>query len=102
MHFSQLEISAAIVGVVGVLLQAGVPHKLAPLMAAVLGGLAGAFFMYPGQPAHGIMVGVTVGLGAVGIHSGVKNTKQGVQNLAQSLHKKKVAKLKAEASVAKK
>lgn len=51
-----------------------VPRRWLPLVSVVLGVLAGMFYLAPGNLKEGILVGIWLGLGAVGLHSGSKNT----------------------------
>lgn len=52
----------------------GVPRNWLPIVAVVLGILAGVFYLAPGNLAQGILLGVSLGLSAIGLHSGLKNT----------------------------
>jgi hypothetical protein len=54
----------------------GVPSKLLPIVAIVLGLLAGFFYIAPGNPQEAVLSGIVIGLSAVGAYSGVKNTIQ--------------------------
>lgn len=67
-----------ILGLVQVGLQLGLPKKFSPVLAIALGILAGIFYLYPGNYSMGVLIGVSLGLGAVGLHSGVKNVKEGI------------------------
>jgi drug/metabolite transporter (DMT)-like permease len=65
-----------IVTLVGLLGRLGVPARWLPLAAIIL-GLAGAFvYIAPNDPAQAVLVGLVMGLSAVGAYSGVKNTVQ--------------------------
>lgn len=65
-----------VVALVSLLRQIGLPTRWAPLAAVVLGVLAGVVYVAPHNPAQGVLVGMALGLSAVGLYSGVKNTVQ--------------------------
>jgi hypothetical protein len=54
----------------------GIPSRWLPAFALVTGLLAGIFYVSPNDLKGGIIVGLWLGLGAIGLHSGVKNTVQ--------------------------
>lgn len=65
-----------ITGLVGVFTQLGLRKKFAPIVSLILGLLIGVFYVYPDDIKGGILVGIMLGLSAVGLYSGVKNTKE--------------------------
>lgn len=65
-----------ITALVGLLRQAGLSPRFAPLVAVVLGVVAGIVYVAPDEPAKGVLVGLALGLSSVGLYSGVKNTVQ--------------------------
>ncbi|WP_274366204.1 hypothetical protein [Paenibacillus thermotolerans] len=65
-----------IVSVVAVVRAAGVPSRWLPLVAVVLGLVAGFVYIAPSDPRKAILSGVVMGLSSVGAWSGVKNTVQ--------------------------
>jgi hypothetical protein len=65
-----------IMALVGLLRQVGLPTRWAPLAAVVFGVAAGVVYVAPDDPAQGVLVGLALGLSAVGLYSGVKNTVQ--------------------------
>lgn len=71
---------AIITGLVQAAKGMGYPKKYAPALAVTLGILAGVFVVHPGNIVEGIVVGLAMGLGAVGLYSGTKNVKEGVKN----------------------
>ncbi|MBH8605982.1 hypothetical protein [Thermoactinomyces sp. CICC 10521] len=73
----------AIVAVCALLKEVGFPQKYAPLVAVALGIMTGIFLVDPHNWQQGIVTGLSLGLSAVGIHSGVKNVKEGVLNLVE-------------------
>jgi hypothetical protein len=66
-----------IIGLVQLLSQFGIPKKLLPLSSMVMGIILGIVFLAPDDWKKGILVGIWLGLGATGMHSGVKNTMNG-------------------------
>lgn len=69
-----------IIGLLEVVKLFKVPSKWVPVISLVIGILLGIFFIAPGEPMKGILLGINLGLAAVGLHSGVrcavKNTKK--------------------------
>lgn len=66
-----------IVGVVEVAKRAGLPARLAPLLALALGlGIAGALAAQP-APARVALWGLALGLSAVGLYSGARAVARG-------------------------
>lgn len=57
----------------------GLPKKYSPVVASVLGIVAGIFYVAPGNVAEGILVGLSLGLAAAGLYSGTKNVKEEVR-----------------------
>lgn len=51
-----------------------VPTKFIPLISLAIGILIALFFIAPGEYPKAILIGIQLGLAAVGLHSGVKNT----------------------------
>lgn len=66
-----------IIGVVDLLKQIGLPDKLAGLVSTVLGIILGIVYVAPDNIAEAILVGAALGLGASGLYSTTKNTKEG-------------------------
>lgn len=65
-----------IVAMVEVVKRVGLPDRFAPLVALVLGILLGIIYI-PGDIAQGVIVGMAMGLTAVGLYSGTKNVVKG-------------------------
>ncbi len=57
---------------------AGLPKKLSPLVALVLGIVAGVAFLCPGDWRSGFIRGAVMGAAAVGVYSGHKNVFEGL------------------------
>lgn len=65
-----------ITGLIQVAKLLGLPSKYSPLIGLVLGVLSGIFYVHPQDIAGGVLVGLMLGLGASGLYSGTKNTKE--------------------------
>ncbi len=79
MEIYDVAIIPLIVGVVESLKQIGLPSKFAAVVAVILGVVIGIVYVAPGDIAKGVLVGLSLGLAASGLYSGVKNTVEGVQ-----------------------
>ncbi|MGB4385884.1 MAG: hypothetical protein WBI88_03945 [Caldicoprobacterales bacterium] len=65
-----------IVGIVELVKKLGLPSKFCPVVSVVLGVIIGLVYISPNDIAQGILVGASLGLSAVGLYSGTKNTKE--------------------------
>ncbi|MEC1178532.1 hypothetical protein P9B03_08570 [Metasolibacillus meyeri] len=65
----------AIIFVIWVIIQIGLPKKFAPVVALVIGVAAG--LALEGLSVEGLIVGVLLGAASVGFYSGTKNTIEG-------------------------
>ena len=65
-----------IIGLVELFKRMGFPPKLTPLLSLALGILAAAIYIAPGDPKRFIFHGITLGLSASGLYSGVKHIVQ--------------------------
>lgn len=63
-----------IIALVAVFIQLGLPKKLAPTIALLLGIAVGVLYVAPADPKQGVIIGLALGIAAVGLHSGTKNT----------------------------
>jgi hypothetical protein len=79
MQIYDVAIIPLIVGVVELLKQLGLPTKFAGAIAAVLGIVIGIVYVAPANIAEGLLVGLSLGLAAAGLYSGVKNTVEGIK-----------------------
>lgn len=68
-----IPVIVALVGMVG---KAGIPARLLPLVAVVLGLACGFIYVAPSDPRQAALVGIVMGLSAIGAYSGVKNSVQ--------------------------
>ncbi|MEW5921041.1 MAG: hypothetical protein AB1796_08915 [Bacillota bacterium] len=69
-----------ITGMVQLLKMSGLPKKYTPFMSLLMGVLAGFYYLAPDDPPRAVFLGVIVGLSAVGLYSGTKNTMEGFRN----------------------
>jgi hypothetical protein len=72
-----LSLVPIVIGLVQVFRGFGVPTQFLPLTSIFLGILLGVIYVAPDDWKKGILVGIWVGLGATGMHSGIKNTVNG-------------------------
>lgn len=71
----------SIMAVVKLTQDLGFPKKYSPILSVGMGLLAGVFLVDPGNWQQGLIDGLALGLSAIGVHSGVKNVREGVLNL---------------------
>lgn len=48
--------------------------RVSPAVAVVLGAVAGVFYLANGDVKTGVLIGISLGLNAVGLYSGTRNT----------------------------
>ncbi|WP_107838959.1 hypothetical protein [Metasolibacillus meyeri] len=65
----------AIIFIIWIIVQAGLPKKFAPIVSLALGVAGGLTFV--GFSPEGFVAGVLLGAAAIGFHSGTKNILQG-------------------------
>lgn len=71
----------AIITIVQLLQDMGFPKKFSPILSIGLGILVGVFLVDPHDLQQGLIDGLSLGLSAIGVHSGAKNIREGVSNL---------------------
>ncbi len=76
MEVNDVAIVPIIVGLVEVCKRLGLPGKFSPIIGLVLGVIIGMIYVSPTDIAQGVLVGASLGLSAVGLYSGVKNTAE--------------------------
>lgn len=62
-----------LVGLIEVAKIGGLPKRFSPILAIVLGILAGIVYLEPESIRGGIIQGIAVGLASVGLYSGTRN-----------------------------
>jgi Kef-type K+ transport system membrane component KefB len=77
-----------VLAMVELLKRAGIPKKLSPIVSIVLGILAGFYYLAPDDPKKAIFLGLVVGLSAIGLFSGTKNTIENLGGNANKNHHK--------------
>lgn len=63
-----------VVGVVQLAKMLGFPKKASPILAVVLGNILSLVYLAPSNPAEAVLIGTAIGLSAIGVYSGTKNT----------------------------
>ncbi|MDI3270310.1 MAG: hypothetical protein QJR00_06365 [Bacillota bacterium] len=74
----QVLLTPLIMFLVWVFNQAGWPRKFSPLLALFF-GIVGGLALHWNDPVLAIFVGVSAAAAAVGFHSGIKSTVEGVR-----------------------
>lgn len=69
-----------VTGLIQLLKMSGLPKKYTPFMSLLLGVLAGYYYLAPDDPPRAVFLGLVIGLSAVGLYSGTKNTMEGFRN----------------------
>ncbi|MGP9042088.1 hypothetical protein [Cytobacillus kochii] len=68
-----------LIAIVAGLVKMGMSKKYAPVASVFLGIVVGIIYVAPHDPKEGILVGVALGLMAVGLHSGTKNAVETIK-----------------------
>jgi len=79
MEVYNVAIIPLIVGLVELAKKLGLPDKFAAVLSAILGVVIGLVYVAPDDPAKAVLVGLSMGLAASGLYSGVKNTAEGIK-----------------------
>lgn len=84
-----LELSTASVALIPVITalvqvakQAGMPRRVSPLLAIGLGVAAGITYVAPGDIPTGVLVGLVMGMSAVGVYEGVDHSTRSLRQKA--------------------
>jgi len=75
-----IAIIPVIIGLIEVAKAGGLPKRFAPILALVLGILAGIVYVDPESVKGGVLKGVAIGLASVGLYSGTRNVMMKKQN----------------------
>lgn len=78
MFFDEAVLIAIIVGLGEVAKGLGLSDKYVPILSLFLGLVGGILFLFPGDLSSGIIMGLIMGLSAVGLYSGSKNVIEAV------------------------
>lgn len=78
MEFQAYDIALVpiIIALVGIIAKAGLNVRFQPAVALALGLAGGFIYIAPDDPKQAVLVGIVMGLSAIGAYSGVKNTVQ--------------------------
>lgn len=76
--YAGVAIIPLLIGLLEVLKRLGVNAKYIPIISVTLGIVIGIFLFADGEIAAGIIQGIYIGLSAVGLYSGTKNTVEGI------------------------
>lgn len=74
MEYAGIGIIPLLIGILEVLKRIGLNEKFVPVISLLLGITIGLFLISNGDIKDGIVQGVYIGLSAVGLYSGAKNT----------------------------
>jgi len=69
--------------------EVGVPKKLIPLLALILGVVSGIVYFGDGDIKKGVLIGLLMASSAVGVHSGQKNLREQLDVYRRGGNKKK-------------
>jgi len=92
MEIYDVAIVPLIVGLVELLKQIGLPTEFAALASAIIGILIGVFYIAPDNIPKGIIVGLSLGLTASGLYSGIRNTVCGAKAAIKAFKEHKASK----------
>lgn len=88
-HINDVTLIGAVMFLVWVGIQTGIPRKFSPLVATILSILFAFFYLEPGNPLNALIHGILIASSAVGFHSGTKNMLQQLNgSLSENNHKK--------------
>lgn len=69
-----IAVAPLIIAIVAFATEMGLPKKYAPSLSLALGVAAGVIYVAPNDPKQGVVIGLALGIAAVGLHSGTKNS----------------------------
>ena len=79
MEYAGIAIIPLLIGILEVFKKLGVNQKIIPVISLILGIGIGIALFAGGDMKTGIIQGVYIGLSAVGLYSGTKNTVEGMK-----------------------
>lgn len=88
-HIDDVTIAGAVIFLVWVGIQAGIPRRFSPLVATVLSVLFAFFYLNTGNFFEALIHGILIASSAVGFHSGTKNVLQQFNGSSPEKKKKK-------------
>ena len=78
MEYAGVAIIPLLIGILEIFKKLGVNQKIIPVISLILGIGIGIALFAAGDLKTGIIQGVYIGLSAVGLYSGAKNTIEGI------------------------
>ncbi|MEW5785317.1 MAG: hypothetical protein AB1767_09635 [Bacillota bacterium] len=63
-----------LIGLTELLKRSGVPSRFIPASAMLMGYFFAFYYLAPGEPKKALLFGTVLGLSAIGLFSGAKNT----------------------------
>ncbi len=79
MEYAGIAIIPLLIGVLEILKRLGISKKIVPVISVVLGVGLGIVLFADGDTITGVIKGIFIGLSAVGLYSGTKNTIEGTK-----------------------
>lgn len=79
MEYAGIAIIPLLIGVLEMLKKAGVNDKIVPVISVIAGIGIGIALFAAGDIKTGVVQGIYIGLSAVGLYSGTKNTIEGIK-----------------------
>jgi len=79
MEYAGIAIIPLLIGILQMLKKAGVNEKYIPVISVIAGIGTGIALFSEGDLKSGIVQGIYIGLSAVGLYSGTKNTIEGIK-----------------------
>ena len=79
MEYAGIAIIPLLIGLLEIFKRAGVNEKFIPAISVIAGIGAGLTLFANGDLKAGIIQGIYIGLSAVGLYSGTKNTIEGIK-----------------------
>lgn len=79
MEYAGIAIIPLLMGILEVFKKLGVSEKYVPVMSLILGIGIGIALFAAGDMKTGVVQGIYIGLSAVGLYSGTKNTIEGIK-----------------------
>lgn len=79
MEYAGIAIIPLLIGVLEIFKKLGVNQKIIPVISLIFGVGLGIVLFSAGDLKAGIIQGIYIGLSAVGLYSGTKNTIEGIK-----------------------
>lgn len=81
MEYAGIALVPLIIGLNQIAKMIGIKDKLIPIFSLLFGLALGIIFLSDGDIKSGVILGLYMGLSAVGLYSGVKNTSEEFKNI---------------------